>query len=87
MGLFERLVVLDGDESVLEAVTMRYMVVNVVRGDHTDAQLSGKTQKLLVSRRVTVDQVLLQLHEDIPTIGPFEVASQLRFGVVGSFLR
>ena len=51
-----------GRQRVLEPVTFRRVVVDVVGGDHGDAHLPGDVGQLPVALRVTGQEVLLKLH-------------------------
>ena len=58
--------------------------MDVVCGDDTDAELAGQLHKALVTWRVAVDQVLLELNEDVVRAEPLQVVPQLHLGGGGS---
>ena len=71
--LFDGGVALGGNQSVLEPVTLRGVVVNVVGGDHRHPHALGQSYQLPVARGVPFQEVLLELHVDRAGAVPLQV--------------
>ena len=73
MGFFQRLVVPDGYQGVLEAVPLRDVVVDVVGRHHGHSQVAGELVQAFVALGIAVGQVLLQFNENVDGPEPLQV--------------
>ena len=81
MALLQAPVVLDGDQCVLQTMSFRNVVVDVVGGHCGNAQPLCQVDETSVAVGVSLHQVLLQLHKHIIRTEPVQVLSQLGFSL------
>ena len=70
VGFFQALVVADGHQGVLEPVAFRDVVVNVIGRDWRDAVSIRQVHQPPDAWSVSLDQVVLQFHEDVGRAEP-----------------
>jgi len=63
VGAVERESVADGDECVVQAMTIADVVVRVVRGDDRGAQAAGELGEVAQAAGVAIDVMVLKLDE------------------------
>ena len=75
VSVFQRLALLDGHQAVLQAMTLRDMVVDVVGGNYSYTQLLSKGYEAAVATGIAVDQVLLEFEEIIIRAEPVDMTA------------
>ena len=85
--LFQGLVVAYCDKRVLKPVAAGLVVVRVVGGDYPDSHAPAQVHQPPVAARVSIDQVLLQLDQDVFRSEPLDIAAKQTLCLLGAPLR